>query len=96
MCANSHSIAASGSLVAVGTEDSKVTVYKWDGKTLSEAGVLTNNKGAVSALAFSPDGSKLAAGDVCPDSILKVSPSHLELHSSQAVALFSTTQQHSL
>lgn len=58
------SVAASGSLVAVGTDDSKVTVYKWDGKSLGEAGVLTNNKGAVSALAFSPDGSKLAAGDV--------------------------------
>lgn len=58
------SIAASGSLVAVGTDDSKVTVYKWDGRSLSEAGVLTNNKGAVSAIAFSPDGSKLAAGDV--------------------------------
>ncbi|KZV76513.1 WD40 repeat-like protein [Peniophora sp. CONT] len=61
--ASPTSIAASGSLVAVGSEDSKATVYKWDGKSLSEAGVLTNNKGAVSALAFSPDGSKLAAGD---------------------------------
>ncbi|KAI0036110.1 WD40 repeat-like protein [Vararia minispora EC-137] len=52
-------IAASDGLVA----DARVTLYKWDGKALSEAGTLTNNKGAVSALAFSPDGTKLAAGD---------------------------------
>jgi WD repeat-containing protein 1 (actin-interacting protein 1) len=39
-------------------------LYNWDGKTFHETGLLEANKGLVSALAFSPDGSKLAAGDV--------------------------------
>jgi WD repeat-containing protein 1 (actin-interacting protein 1) len=42
----------------------KISVNKWDGNKLSELGILSNNKGAISALAFSPDGTKLAAGDV--------------------------------
>lgn len=58
------SVAASGSTVAVGGEDQKVRLYEWDGKALKEVAVLENNKGSVSALAFSPDGSLLAAGDV--------------------------------
>ncbi|CAL1699521.1 unnamed protein product [Somion occarium] len=57
------SIAAAGSVVAVGGEDMKVRLYEWDGKTLSEVGKLESNKGVVSALAFSPDGSLLASGD---------------------------------
>ena len=44
-------------------------LYQWDGKTLKEDGVLENNKGVVSALAFSPDGAWLAAGDVRVSSI---------------------------
>ena len=58
------SVAASGSTVAIGGEDTKVRLYQWDGKTLKQDGVLENNKGVVSALAFSPDGAWLAAGDV--------------------------------
>ncbi|KAH9074141.1 WD40 repeat-like protein [Lactarius deliciosus] len=56
-------IAATGSLVAIGFGDQKVRLYDWDGKTLQEAGLLHANGGLVSVLAFSPDGSKLAAGD---------------------------------
>lgn len=58
------SAAALGSTVAIGGEDMKVRLYEWDGKTLKENGTLENNKGVVSALAFSPDGAWLAAGDV--------------------------------
>ena len=58
------SVAATGSVVAVGGEDQKIRLYDWDGKALKEVAVLENNKGSVSALAFSPDGSLLAAGDV--------------------------------
>ena len=42
----------------------KVRLYDWDGKALKEVGVLEGNKGIVSALGISPDGSLLAAGDV--------------------------------
>ncbi|KAH9031687.1 WD40 repeat-like protein [Lactarius pseudohatsudake] len=60
---NPTAIAATGSLVAIGFGDQKVRLYDWDGKTLQEAGLLHANGGLVSVLAFSPDGSKLAAGD---------------------------------
>ncbi|KAI0002600.1 WD40 repeat-like protein [Russula compacta] len=56
-------IAAAGSLVAIGFGDQKIRLYDWDGKAVHEAGLLEANKGLVSALAFSPDGLKLAAGD---------------------------------
>ncbi|KZT03823.1 WD40 repeat-like protein [Laetiporus sulphureus 93-53] len=56
-------IAAAKSVVAIGGEDQKVHLYDWDGKALSEVATLEGNKGIVSALAFSPDGSLLAAGD---------------------------------
>ncbi|KAI8976703.1 WD40 repeat-like protein [Trametes punicea] len=56
-------IAASGNVVAVGGEDQKVHLYSWDGKALSETATLDGNKGAVSALAFTPDGTLLASGD---------------------------------
>jgi len=63
-------IAATGSLVAIGFSDQKVRLYDWDGKTLQEGGLLDANRGLVSVLAFSPDGSKLAAGDASGKVIL--------------------------
>ncbi|KAH9941649.1 WD40 repeat-like protein [Epithele typhae] len=56
-------IAAMGDVVAVGGEDQKVRLYSWDGKVLKEEATLEGNKGPVSALAFTPDGQHLAAGD---------------------------------
>jgi len=56
-------VAASGSVVAVGGEDMKVRLFDWDGKSLTEAATLEGNKGVVSAIAFSPDGSLLTTGD---------------------------------
>lgn len=41
-------------------------LYTWDGKALAESATLDGNKGTVTALAFSPDGSHLASGDVSP------------------------------
>jgi len=61
--ANPTAITAVGSLLAIGFGDQKVRLYDWDGKALQEVGLLEANKGLVSALAFSPDGLKLAAGD---------------------------------
>jgi WD repeat-containing protein 1 (actin-interacting protein 1) len=45
-------------------QDAKVHVYSWDGAQLGKAGLLEGNKGIVTALAFSPDGSMIASGDV--------------------------------
>lgn len=42
----------------------KVRLYEWDGKSLKETGVLEGSKGVISAIAYSPDGTKLAVGDV--------------------------------
>jgi WD40 repeat protein len=67
---NPTAIAATGSLVAIGFGDQKVRLYDWDSKTLQETGLLDANGGLVSALAFSPDGSKLAAGDTSGKIIL--------------------------
>ena len=51
-------------------QDKKVRLHEWDGKVLKEIAALSGNRGVVSALAFSPDGSMLSAGDVsifnCP------------------------------
>ncbi|KAF8068843.1 WD40 repeat-like protein [Lyophyllum atratum] len=56
-------IAASKTMVAIGGEDQKIRLNEWDGQSLKEVAVLEGNKGIVSALAFSPDDSLLAAGD---------------------------------
>lgn len=58
------SIAASGTLVAVGADRNSVKVYKsGSGGSLEEIQTLTNPTGTISALAFSIDGSHLAAGN---------------------------------
>ena len=46
------------------SQDRKVHLNEWDGKTLKEIVVLEGNQNIVSALAFSPDGKLLASGDV--------------------------------
>ncbi|KAH7344740.1 WD40 repeat-like protein [Rhizoctonia solani] len=56
-------IAAHGRIVATGSEDKSTTLYEWDGSGLKELGKLTSNKGTVTAIAFSPDGSLVAAAD---------------------------------
>ncbi|KAF8306110.1 YVTN repeat-like/Quino protein amine dehydrogenase, partial [Clavulina sp. PMI_390] len=58
------SIAATANgVVAVGGDDNKVHLYTYASGGLKEDGVLENNRGPVYAVAFSPDGSKLVAGD---------------------------------
>lgn len=58
------SIAASGSLVAVGDDANAVHIYQVDGShKLSEKEKLTNSTSQITALSFSPDGSLLAAGN---------------------------------
>ncbi|KAJ7100107.1 WD40-repeat-containing domain protein [Mycena belliarum] len=56
-------VGTSGALVAVGGEDHKIRLHDWSGTALKEVAVLEGNKGVLSALAFSPDGAMLAAGD---------------------------------
>ncbi|KAF9788338.1 WD40 repeat-like protein [Thelephora terrestris] len=51
------------SLVAVGGEDAKVRLYIWDGKSLKETGLLEGNRGPISAIRFSPDGTMVVSSD---------------------------------
>ncbi|KIY47510.1 WD40 repeat-like protein [Fistulina hepatica ATCC 64428] len=79
-------------LLCIHVQDSKVRLYQWDGKTLKEDSTLDKSKGVVTAIAFSPDGNYLAAGDVrifCLASRYTVTVDDL-LHS-PAETLFSTT-----
>ena len=46
------------------TKDAKVRLYDWDGKSLKETGLLEGNKGPISAIRFSPDGTMVVSGDV--------------------------------
>lgn len=45
-------------------QDAKIRLYNWDSKSLKEAGLLEGNKGPISAIRFSPDGTKVVSGDV--------------------------------
>lgn len=57
-------IAAAGDYVAVGADQNSVQVYKADSSgNLQEVQSLKNTTGTISALAFSKDGSHLAAGN---------------------------------
>lgn len=57
-------LAASGSLVAVGADENSVKVYKGESSgSLSEIKSIPNSTGTISALAFSKDGTHLAAGN---------------------------------
>jgi len=49
--------------VAVGGKDNNIYVYNLSGNTLSEAAVLKGHRGALSSLAYSPDGQHLASSD---------------------------------
>ncbi|KJZ78223.1 hypothetical protein HIM_02261 [Hirsutella minnesotensis 3608] len=57
-------IAASGSVVAVGADQNSVRIYKSGaGGKLDQAKSISNPTGTITALAFSKDGSHLAAGN---------------------------------
>ncbi|KAF8587064.1 WD40 repeat-like protein [Ramaria rubella] len=93
------SIDVNGNVVAVGGEDSKVHLYNWNSNgTITESGVLEgSNKGPVSAVAFAPDGTLLAAGDSTGKIVVydvkerKASISRWTFHSSRIHSLAWTT-----
>lgn len=62
-------VAAHGDAVAIGA-GKKVTIARASGTSLSEVASFEDNKGDVLALAFSPDGALLAAGDAAGRIIL--------------------------
>lgn len=45
-------------------QDTKVRLYEWDGKSLKETGMLEGNRGPISAIKFSPDGTMVVSGNV--------------------------------
>jgi len=45
-------------------QDNKAHLLKYENGNLKEDGILESNKGPVTAVAISPDASKLVAGDV--------------------------------
>jgi len=50
--------------VAVGGKDNQIYIYSLSGDKLNETKVLKNHRGAVSTIAYSPDGRHLASGDL--------------------------------
>jgi WD40 repeat protein len=55
-------------------QDNKAHLLKYENGNLKEDGILEGNKGPVTAVAISPDASKLVAGDV-----RIVNPPYLEI-----------------
>lgn len=52
-----------GACLALGTEAAAVVLYRRDGAAWARVGALSNARSAITALAFSPDGSMLAVGE---------------------------------
>jgi hypothetical protein len=69
-----------------------VHLASWDGKALTLTSVLENNKAAVTALAFSPDGALLASGDVSDVLLLHI-PRLQTCTPSRPARSFSTTSK---
>lgn len=67
-------------------------LYTWDGQSLKDAGTLEGNKATVSALAFTPDGTLLAAGDVGLRACLR-HPSLTAKQSSGKIVLFNAKEK---
>ncbi|KAL7750782.1 WD40 repeat-like protein [Sorochytrium milnesiophthora] len=61
--ANCVAFSPGGTEVAVGMDNHKVKIFKLEGDKLEPAAELSNNRGAITALAYSPDGKLLAAAD---------------------------------
>lgn len=56
-------VSADASEVAVGAKDNTIHIYSLSGTTLSEQTVLTNHRGFLTAIAYSPDGKYIASAD---------------------------------
>lgn len=68
-------------------------LYDWDGKALAEVATLEGSKGVVSALAFSPDGALLTAGDVSVLLPLADSPTLTISQSSGKIILYNVKER---
>ncbi|KAN0060373.1 WD40 repeat-like protein [Thecaphora frezii] len=77
-------ISADERLIAVGSENSKVYLYSFDGVAVKEAGTLESNRSVVTALAFDPAAGLLAVGE-STGKIVLYDVASLSLKSSQWV-----------
>jgi WD40 repeat protein len=75
-------------LIYLKQQDNKVHLYEWDGQALRETGKLEGNKSVVSALAFSPDGALIAAGEVSVRQVYTLLLFNAIIQSSGKICLF--------
>lgn len=63
----SVAVSADDAEVAVGAKDNSIHIHSLSGDSLKEVAVLTNHRGSLTALAYSPDGKWLASADANRD-----------------------------
>ena len=86
-------ISPDGSEVAAGGDDGKVRIFALEAGALREEAALEKHRGAVTALAYSPDGTMLASGDTNREAVVwargsrEVKMSRMVYHTSRITCL---------
>jgi WD40 repeat protein len=86
-------ISTDGTEVAAGGDDGKIRIFALEGGALREEAALDKHRGAVTALAYSPDGTMLASGDANREAVVwardtrEVKMSRMVYHTSRITCL---------